>query len=121
MMHSPNGQRSGRWVTTTKTIEVLQHLLSTYRIPEQVVSDNGPQFRSEEFESRLGIKPPSGTLKLSLKAAHLTGASSKRVPNDFLFHYMATAHAVTGVTPGELFLGRSIRTLLDLLKSSQAE
>ena len=121
--------------STTKTIEVLQHLFSKYGIPEQVVSDNRPQFRSEEFEefvSTLGIKyyrsavyhPATNgaverlvkTLKQSLKAAHLTGASSKGVLNDFLFHYRATPHAVTGVTPGELFLGRSIRTLLDLLK-----
>ena len=35
--------------TTTKTIQVLRSLFARYGIPEQQVSDNGPQFVSEEF------------------------------------------------------------------------
>ena len=35
--------------TTTKTIIVLRHLFSTHGIPEQLVTDNGPQFTSAEF------------------------------------------------------------------------
>ena len=35
--------------TATKTIEVLRQLFSSYGLPEQIVSDNGPQFVSEEF------------------------------------------------------------------------
>ena len=34
---------------TFKTIEVLHGLFSSYGLPEQLVSDNGPQFSSEEF------------------------------------------------------------------------
>ena len=89
--------------SASKTIEILQHLFSKYGIPEQVVSDNGPQFRAEEFAefmTSLGIKhyrsavyhPATNgaverlvkTLKQSLKAAHLAGTPSKRVLNDFL-------------------------------------
>ncbi len=36
--------------TTTKTINILRLLLSSYGLPEQVVSDNGPQFASAEFQ-----------------------------------------------------------------------
>ena len=61
------------------------------------------------------------TLKQSLKAAHLAETPSKRALNDFLCKYGATPHAVTGVTPGELFLGRPIRTMLDLLKPNFRE
>ena len=45
--------------TSHKTITELQRLFSTYGIPTQLVSDNGPQFTSEEFTSfmkRNGIK-----------------------------------------------------------------
>ena len=45
--------------TSIATIEVLGHLFSSYGIPEEQVSDSGPQFVSEEFVSFLkknGVK-----------------------------------------------------------------
>ena len=45
--------------TSTKTIEKLQSLFARYGVPSQLVSDNGPQFKSEEFHTflkRNGIK-----------------------------------------------------------------
>ena len=45
--------------TSEKTIQVLRGLFSHYGVPEVVVSDNGPQFTSEEFASFLtsnGVK-----------------------------------------------------------------
>ena len=35
--------------TAEKTIDVMRTLFGSYGIPEQVVSDNGPQFTSDEF------------------------------------------------------------------------
>ena len=35
--------------TTTKTIDVLRNIFSSYGIPEQLVTDNGPQFISDDF------------------------------------------------------------------------
>ena len=35
--------------TAAKTIQVMRHLFSQYGLPQQLVSDNGPQFVSEEF------------------------------------------------------------------------
>lgn len=35
--------------TSQNTIETLHSIFSRYGLPEQLVSDNGPQFTSEEF------------------------------------------------------------------------
>ena len=35
--------------TAEKTIEVMRTMFGSYGIPEQVVSDNSPQFTSDEF------------------------------------------------------------------------
>ena len=47
--------------TSSQTIDVLRHLFACYGIPDQIVSDNSPQFTSEEFSSFLksnGIRHP---------------------------------------------------------------
>ena len=36
--------------TSTKTIETLQNLFARCGVPSQLVSDNGPEFKSEEFQ-----------------------------------------------------------------------
>ena len=45
--------------TASKTIDVLRQIFAAYGLPEQVVTDNGPQFVAEEFVQFLksnGIK-----------------------------------------------------------------
>ena len=45
--------------TSGRTIGVLREMFARYSIPKQLVSDNGPQFTSSEFESFLrtnGVK-----------------------------------------------------------------
>ena len=37
--------------TAAKMIAVLQHSLAAYGLPEQLISDNGPQYISEEFKT----------------------------------------------------------------------
>ena len=46
-------------ITAIKTIEILRQVFAAYGLPEQLVSDNGPQFTSKEFAeftSKIGIK-----------------------------------------------------------------
>ena len=45
--------------TVSKTIEVLRVMFAAYGLPDQIVSDNGPQFISSEFATFLkqnGVK-----------------------------------------------------------------
>ena len=53
-------------MTAARTIEALRTLFARFGLPEEVVSDNAPTFKSEEFETFLkqnGVKhiltPPS--------------------------------------------------------------
>ena len=124
--------------TSSKTIVELRKLFSAYGLPEQIVSDNGPQFVAEEFATFLklnGIRhircspyhPSSNggaerfiqTFKQAMKAgATSTPLFSQRL-SSFLLTYRATPHATTNTPPCELFIGRRIRTLFDLLLPSQ--
>ncbi len=127
--------------TTSKTIEVLRELFAAYGLPEEVVSDNGPQFTADEFKQflrRNGIKqsltPPyhpasNGAAERSVQivksafkkhsVARSKGQNTLSVKHmlaGFLLTYRTTPHVVTGQSPAEIFMGRTLRTRLTLLR-----
>ena len=121
--------------TTAKTVEVLRQLFSSYGLPEEVVSDNGPQFISEEFSDFMkanGVKhvriapyhPASNGLaerfvqsfKTALKSSVNSRLSLSHRLANYLLSYRSTPHSTTGVSPSSLFLHRHIRTRFDLLR-----
>ncbi|XP_034031452.1 uncharacterized protein K02A2.6-like [Thalassophryne amazonica] len=120
--------------SSVKTIEVLRGLFSHYGVREVLVSDNGPQFTSEEFAHFLTsngithkrsapLHPATNglaerfvqTFKHSLKSSRGTASVQQRL-DAFLLHYRNTPHATTKESPATLFLHRRLRTRLDLLK-----
>ena len=124
--------------TTLHTVEALRSIFSRYGLPDQLVSDNGPQFTSGEFAQFLrqhGIKhilsapyhPSSNglaerfvqTFKRAMRAGEKDGLPLSQRLTEFLFSYRATPHATTDASPGELFLQRKLRTKFDLLKPDQ--
>ena len=121
--------------TAEKTITILRKLFSSYGLPEQIVTDNGPQFTSDEFATFLkenGIKhirsspyhPSSNgaaerfvrTFKEAMKAGRNDARSFKHRLASFLLTYRTSIHATTNEAPCSLFMGRKLRTRLDLLR-----
>ena len=109
--------------TAPKTIEVLQVVFSRNGLPEQLVSDNGPQFtsRSDDFAHFMkanGIKhiksapyhPSSNglaerfvqTFKQAMKAGDKDGQSLSTRLSQFLLCYRSSTRATINVTPSEL-------------------
>ena len=94
-----------------------------------MISDNGPQFVSEEFEAFLRdygtthrkvtpywpqantqVERFNRTLEKALRGAHVEGKDWRKELYTFLLNYRATPHATTNVSPALLHLGREIRT-----------
>ena len=126
-----------RTTHAVELVDVLRPLISTFGLPEQFVTDNGPQFVSTEFATycRLnGIRhirsapyrPQTNgeaerfvqTFKQAMRAMHTGKESIETCVRRFLFTYRSTAHATTGRSPAELLFGRRFRTRLDLMRPS---
>ena len=124
--------------TSTVTIQHLRSMFATHGLPRSLVTDNGPQFTSAEFEAFMknnGIRhiksspyhPASNGL--AERAVQCFKESMKKFPSTdsletklsrFLFWNRLTPHSTTGVPPAQLLLGRIPRSQLDLLKPELA-
>ena len=118
--------------TSAATIEKLREIFATHGVPENIVSDNGLNFTSAEFEDFLaknGIKhtkvspyqPASnGQAERAVRVfkegiEKMEGGNMQNKLSRFLLKYRATPHSTTGVTPAQLLMKKKIRTRLDLL------
>ncbi|XP_026533449.1 uncharacterized protein K02A2.6-like, partial [Notechis scutatus] len=119
--------------TTTQAItRVLTRLFATHGLPDTLVSDNGPQFSSNEFAiftANLGIRhtltapfhPASnGMTERAVRSAKEVLAKLRQADwHSKLSTYLLTQHATpcptTNKSPAELLMGRRLRTTLDRL------
>ncbi|XP_044147183.1 uncharacterized protein K02A2.6-like [Bufo gargarizans] len=125
-------------ITSGATILVLRKLFAQFGLPTAIVSDNGTQFTSHEFQSflsGLGVQhyktapyhPASNGLaerfvqsfkKHLLSTLDQVGLSEEKLL-EFLIMYRNTKHATTGLSPAFLMFGRHLRTKLDLVRPQE--
>ena len=119
--------------TSGKTIEELRSIFATHGFPQVIVSDNAPNFASEEFKVFLkqnGIKhiftPPyhpnsNGLAERAVQTFKKALVSSgneeslKTRLSKFLLRYRITPHSVTNISPAERLMKRKLRTRLDAM------
>lgn len=123
-----------RSTTAEKTIEKLGEMFTCFGFPEQLVSDNGPQFISQDFERFLeanGVQhicsapyhPSTNgladrfvqSMKHALKSSQGQGSLHQRL-HSFLLSYRNVPHSTTKVAPAVLLMKKPLLTSFDLLK-----
>lgn len=111
--------------TSGSVISVLKTLFARYGIPEEVVSDNGPQYASHEFaqfakEYAFKHTTSSPHFPQSNGQAERTVKTVKKLLHDSkdpflsLLAYRATPLPWCNLSPAELLMGRRIRSNLPL-------
>ncbi|XP_060587297.1 uncharacterized protein K02A2.6-like [Ruditapes philippinarum] len=123
--------------TTSKTIEILRSIFADFGICDELVSDNGPQFISDEFQkflSQNGVKHIRGapyhpktnglaerfvqTFKQALKASKNDSGTLQTKLSRFLMQYRNSEHSTTKETPAKLMFGRTLTTRFDKFRPS---
>ena len=114
--------------SATVLIKALERIISTYGIPNTVISDNGPPFQSHrirEFMEKYSINhqkitprwPQSNgeverfmtSITKIIRTAYIEHKNWKSEVHQFLFAYRNAPHATTQIPPAELMFNRKCR------------
>lgn len=131
----------GANTTSTAVISVLRDMFARFGLPKVLVSDNGTQLVSSQFEmflkmngiehitSPVGYPATNGQAENSVKTVkqalarnlhNVPSSEFNNVLNRFLLDYRNTIHLSTGVSPAYImFNRRKIRCRLDLLNEKR--
>ena len=125
-----------RDISSKSIVKILMNIFARHGYPEKIVSDNGPQFVSQEFNRFLICKRikhvrsspyfPRSNRKIerfhrylgkNFQAVTVDGRSWEEELPKILMSYRSIPHPMTGKTPASLLFHREIRTELPSVKS----
>ena len=114
--------------TTVKVIDNLEEIFSRHGLPTTIKSDNGPQFRSEEFreyckqngivhlkttpkwpQANGEVERQNSSLMKRIRIAQAERLDWKKELRRYVTKYRGIDHATTGKSPAELLFNRKIK------------
>ena len=114
--------------TASQVILKLKGVFGRFGCPDEVVSDNGPQFSCQEFQEfarqfdfmHITSSPhnPQGNGHAERGVQTAKRILQQKDPLLALMCYRSTPCATTGVSPAELLMGRKIKTTLPTLEAN---
>ena len=126
-------------VTSKSVITFLSQVFAREGLPSEIVTDNGTQFVSHEFESYLAnlhirhlksslyyprangeVERWNRVLKQTLQIASQENKPWKDAAVELLMAYRATSHQTTGKSPAELLHGRKMVTPVNIRGVSES-
>ena len=114
--------------TSTAVINHMKSIMARHRVPETLISDNGPQFSSKEFSafakdygfsqitSSPGHASANGEAERAVRTVKVLLYAAKD-PYCALLNYQSTPLA-NGYSPAELLMSRKLRTKLQNYKKT---
>ena len=111
--------------TSEAVIRKLREMFATHGIPDVVISDNGPQFISQEFAtfaSKYGFHHttsspyfPHGNAEAERAVQTAKNIIGQDDPDLALLNYRATKHSSTKISPAQALMGRRLKTKVPVL------
>jgi hypothetical protein len=112
--------------TSMAIINKFKQVFATHGIPEELVTDNGPQFASREFANfaeEYGFRhhTTSPYFPQANGEAERAVQTSKKILKQkdsdvAMLNYNTTPHAATGVSPSVALMGRQLRSKIPVLQ-----